>query len=75
MIAVDKIRAITLSNGWFEVPGKPYRIESVINSVDYEPGDFLTHEELLTLCNTEGWTVNIGRRWAHPKNDADGSLD
>jgi len=62
MNAADKIKCITLSNDWGDIPARPYRVEAIINSTEFEPGEFLTHEQVVKLCNTEGWTVHIVRR-------------
>jgi hypothetical protein len=36
-----------------------YRIEQVVNSVEYHPGDFLTPDEVRALCDSSRWQVHI----------------
>jgi len=53
----EKIKTITLSK-----TEDSYRVEAIMNSIDYLPGDFLSHEEVVKLCNVEHWVVTITRR-------------
>jgi hypothetical protein len=61
MTVVDKPKIITLSRGWENGEGIRYRVESITNSIEYEPGQYLTHAEVESLCNAIGWQVNIMR--------------
>src|SRR5262249_3226067 len=40
-------------------PGHRYRIEQVLNSIEYHPGDYLTPDEVRVLCDAPGWQVSI----------------
>jgi hypothetical protein len=39
-----------------------YRIEQAINSVDYNPGDFLTKEQVRDICDLGLFRVVINRK-------------
>ena len=41
-------------------PGqRRYRVDQILNSVEYHPGDFLTPDEVRLLCDACGWQVHI----------------
>lgn len=57
--SAKKMKVVTLSYGWERGGVRRYRIESITNSIDYHPRDFLTPDEVRTLCESEEWVVNI----------------
>jgi len=64
-----KIYGLTLSygphpNGWVMPHPKrddlpAYRVEKVVDSVDYHPGQILHENEVRTLCASRRWKVTI----------------
>lgn len=60
MNAINKLKHITVSAGWKVVEGKTYRVEATINSIDYDPGAWLSHDEIVKLCNSD-WVVQVVR--------------
>ena len=41
-------------------PGqRRYKVEQILNSVEYHPGDYLTPDEVRVLCNASGWQIHI----------------
>jgi hypothetical protein len=36
-----------------------YRVVQVQNSIDYEPGQLLTKEDVAALCEKVSWTITI----------------
>ena len=67
----SKIKTITLSSGWVNLPPNPnttavaaaqadgYRVEKVTDSVEYTPGQMLHRNEVHTLCTNAYWRVTV----------------
>jgi len=41
---------------------KPYVVDKVVNSIEYDPGQFLTIDQVQSLCRMPNWTVNVGKK-------------
>lgn len=64
----NKVKRLTLSHGYHncDVPlpeqtqaDLRYRVDKVVNSVEYYPGQMLTRKEVADLCDATSWEVNV----------------
>ena len=60
-----KTKTLTVTNGW-QVAARDgrsshpaYKVESIVNSLEFEPGQMLPKSEVEALCSAPNWTVKV----------------
>ncbi len=56
-----KNKTITLECLWSDQPKSDYRVKQITNSVEYKPGQIVTHAEAAELCEAKSWNVVMVR--------------
>ncbi len=52
----EKVRTITLTKDPSETE---YRVEKITDSIDYEPGSYMSPADVQALCDDAGWKVTV----------------